>query len=92
MGTVKKVPLRQCIGCRQMFPKKELLRVIKTPEDEILLDITGKKNGRGAYICKDALCLERVRKSKGLERALKTVISQDIYDTMRKELDVLGSK
>ena len=73
----KKIPLRQCVGCGEMKPKKELIRVIKT-EDEILIDATGKKNGRGAYICGDPECLKRARKSKGLERYLKAVNPSDV--------------
>lgn len=84
--TTKKVPLRKCTGCGEMKKKKEMIRVIKTPEDEILLDKTGKKNGRGAYICPTVQCLNSALKSKGLERSLKTPIPRDVYDTLLKEL------
>ena len=67
----KKIPLRQCVGCQQMKPKKEMMRVLKTPEDTMVLDTTGKKNGRGAYLCKDMECLKKARKNKGLERSFK---------------------
>jgi predicted RNA-binding protein YlxR (DUF448 family) len=86
MGTTKKIPLRQCIGCGQQKPKKEMIRVIKTPEDELLIDTTGKKNGRGAYICSSGECLEKAIKNKGLERSLKTAISKDIYEKLKEEM------
>lgn len=87
--STKKVPLRQCVGCGEMKSKREMVRVIKTPEETILIDATGKKNGRGAYICANPECLEKARKNRGLERSLKTAISQEIYDAMGKELGVL---
>lgn len=86
MGQTKKIPMRQCIGCREMKNKKELIRVIKNNEDEIFVDLTGKKNGRGAYICNSMECLEKAIKSKGLERAFKMVIQDEIYDELKKEL------
>lgn len=86
---MKKVPLRQCVGCREMMPKKELLRVIRTPEDEVLLDPTGKKNGRGAYLCFRGECLRKARKSKGLERSLKASIPEAVYDKLEKEMESL---
>ncbi len=89
MNTKKKIPLRQCVGCGEMKSKKEMTRIIKTPEDEILMDATGKKNGRGAYICKSTSCLEKARKSRGLERSLKSAISPEIYESLQKELETL---
>lgn len=86
----KKIPLRQCVGCGEMKSKKELIRVIKT-EDEILIDATGKKNGRGAYICGNPECLKRARKSKGLERSLKVSIPAEVYENLEKEMSALGS-
>ena len=86
----KKIPLRQCVGCGEMKSKKEMMRVIKTPEDEILLDVTGKQNGRGAYLCKNADCLKVAQKSKGLERSLKHAISKEVYDNLLKEFDKLN--
>lgn len=83
------MPLRQCVGCGEMKSKREMVRVIKTPEEAVLIDATGKKNGRGAYICANPECLEKARKNRGLERSLKTAISQEIYDAMGKELGVL---
>lgn len=90
MGTVRKVPMRKCIGCNEMKSKKELIRVIRTPEGEILLDATGKKNGRGAYVCPDRACLTKAIKSKGLERSLQTAIPKEIYDNLEKEMEALG--
>lgn len=84
---MKKVPLRQCIGCGEMKGKKEMMRVIKTAEGDISLDITGKKNGRGAYLCKNAECLKKARKNKGLERSFKMSIPDDIYDNLEKEYE-----
>lgn len=81
----KKIPLRQCLGCGEMKNKKEMLRVIKTPEGEICLDTTGRKNGRGAYVCMSGECLAKARKNKGLERSLKTAIPEGVYDELEKE-------
>lgn len=86
MTTVKKVPLRKCTGCGQMKNKKEMLRVLKTAEGEILLDRTGKKNGRGAYLCCDRICLEKAFKNRGLERSLKCQIPADVAECLKKEL------
>ena len=83
----KKIPMRQCIGCGEMKGKKEMMRILKTPENEIVLDITGKKNGRGAYLCRQAECLKRARKSKGLERSLKIGIPDEIYEKLEKEFE-----
>ena len=83
----KKIPLRQCVGCGEMKGKKEMLRVLKTPEDEICLDATGKKNGRGAYICNSTECLRQAHRRKSLERSLKTVIPDEIYEELEKEMD-----
>ncbi len=76
----KKIPMRQCLGCREMKPKKELIRVVKSPEGEISLDFRGKAPGRGAYLCPDANCLKRAIKSKALERGFETQIPKEIYD------------
>ena len=90
--SMKKVPLRQCIGCQEMKSKKEMLRVLKTAEDEIVLDATGRKNGRGAYLCFSKECLLKARKNKGLERSLKMAIPPAVYDSLEKELDELGTE
>lgn len=85
----KKIPSRQCVGCNEMKNKKELLRVIKTPEGEIVLDTTGRKNGRGAYICQSVACFQKAKRSKALERSLKISIPAQIYDELEKELSTL---
>ena len=82
----KKIPLRKCTGCGEMKPKKELVRIVKTPEAEIVLDLTGRKNGRGAYICPDAECLKKARKSKRIEKSFGCAIPQEVYDLMEEEL------
>jgi predicted RNA-binding protein YlxR (DUF448 family) len=84
--TNKKVPMRQCVGCAEMKSKKELLRIIKTPEEEVVLDVTGRKNGRGAYICASMECLKKAQKFKGLERSLKIAIPADIYQNLEEEM------
>ncbi len=84
--TNKKVPMRQCAGCGEMKSKKELLRVIKTPEEEIMLDITGRKNGRGAYICTSMECLKIAQKKHGLERSLKVSIPEEVYESLEQEM------
>ncbi len=89
MSVTKKIPQRQCIGCGEMKNKKELIRVIKTPEESIIIDATGKKNGRGAYICKSSECLRKAVKSRGLERSLKVSIPQEVYEELEKELSGL---
>ncbi len=82
----KKIPERQCLGCNEHRPKKELLRVVRTPEGEILLDFTGKKSGRGAYICRDVKCLKKARKSMRIDRSLGVNIPAEVYDRMESEL------
>lgn len=92
MTVTRKIPQRQCIGCGEMKDKKSLIRVIKTPEEDILLDATGKKNGRGAYICSDMACLSKAIKSKGLERSLKCSIPAEVYEALKKELEQFESR
>jgi predicted RNA-binding protein YlxR (DUF448 family) len=82
----KKVPMRMCLGCGELKPKKELIRVVRNREGEISIDFTGKKQGRGAYICNSAECLNKSRKSKKLERAFETAISPEIYDQLTEEI------
>ena len=84
---VKKIPLRMCTGCMEMKPKKELIRIVKSPEGEVSVDLTGKKSGRGAYICKDIECLEKAFKTKRLSRNLDTAIDNEIYNRLRKEIN-----
>ena len=81
----KKVPMRQCVGCGEMKSKKEMMRILKTEEGDIVLDITGKKNGRGAYLCKTEECLKKARKNRGIERSFKKSISAEVYDNLEKE-------
>lgn len=82
----KKIPLRMCVGCREHKPKKELIRIVKSPEGEISVDITGKKSGRGAYICRDENCLRRAQKTKQLERALECSMTQELFDILAEEI------
>lgn len=82
----KKIPMRMCLGCSEMKPKKELVRVVKSPDGEISIDLTGKKSGRGAYICKSADCLALARKGRKLEKSFSCKIEDSVYDTMEAEL------
>lgn len=84
---VKKIPLRMCTGCMEMKPKKELIRVVKSPEGEVSVDLTGKKSGRGAYICKNKECLEKAFKTKRLSRNLDIAIDEVIYNRLREEIE-----
>lgn len=84
----KKIPERKCTGCQGRFPKSSLIRVLRTPEGSIVLDLTGKKSGRGAYICKNASCLKKARKARRLESSLECIIPDEIYDRMEEELTV----
>jgi len=86
----RKVPLRRCAGCMEMKGKKELIRVVRSNENEFFLDLTGKKNGRGAYVCKSAACLEKAVRSKGLERSLSCPVPNEIYESLRAELEKYG--
>ena len=85
--SVKKIPLRQCIGCGEMKSKKEMIRVIKTAEDQILLDATGRKNGRGAYLCPSMECFKKAVKGRGLERSFTMAIPREVYETLEKEME-----
>ena len=87
---MRKVPRRKCVGCGEMKNKKELIRVLKTPEGEIVLDATGRKNGRGAYLCGSRECLDRAEKNKGLQRSLGTAVPAEIFERLRKEMEELG--
>lgn len=91
MNTKKKVSLRRCVGCGEMKNKKEMIRVLKTPE-EIILDTTGKKNGRGAYLCFSKECFEKAVKNKGLERSFKMSIPGEVYKNLEKELEHLENE
>lgn len=82
----KKVPLRMCVGCRQMRPKKELLRIVRTPEGEVKADRTGRASGRGAYICKNIECLEKAKKIRALERALERAVDSEVFERLKEEV------
>ncbi len=83
----KKIPMRQCVGCREKKQKRELIRVVKSPEGEISLDFKGKKPGRGAYVCPDPACLKRARKSRALERALETALPDEVYEALEGQME-----
>ena len=84
---VKKIPMRQCMGCNEHKPKSELLRVVRDPEGGISLDFRGKKSGRGAYLCRDLKCLKRARKSRRIDRVLECEIPEEVWDTMEQEME-----
>ena len=83
----KKIPLRQCLGCREMKPKKELIRVVRSPEGEISLDFKGKASGRGAYVCPNGSCLKKAIKASALEKAFSTAIPPEIYDRLQAQME-----
>ncbi len=83
----KKIPMRQCLGCREMKPKKELIRAVRSPEGVVSLDFKGKNPGRGAYLCKNPECLKKAKKSKALERALKSAIPDEIYAAFQEQME-----
>ena len=84
----KKIPQRQCMGCRERKAKKEMIRVVRGTDGQVSLDFSGKLNGRGAYICPDPECLKKVQRSKALERSLETAIPEEVYQRLHKELEV----
>ena len=84
----KKIPQRQCMGCRERMDKKALIRVVRTPEGNVQLDFSGKLNGRGAYICPKAECLKKAQKSKSLDRSLEVSIPEEVYDRLAREIEV----
>ena len=86
MQKPKKIPQRQCVGCREMKEKRELIRVVKSPGGDVSLDFRGKKPGRGAYVCPDAACLKKARKSRALERAFSAAIPPEVYDALEEEM------
>ena len=87
MQKQRNIPQRQCVGCRTMKDKKALVRVVKTPENEVVLDLTGKKSGRGAYVCPAMECLKKARKSRALERAFELAIPDEVYDAMEAQME-----
>ena len=92
MSVNKKVPMRKCVGCQEMKSKKEMIRIIRTAQGEFLLDATGKKNGRGAYVCGVKECLDKAIKNKGLERSFKQSIPAEVYEALKKEMEILEGK
>ena len=84
----KKIPMRQCLGCREMKPKKELVRIVRSPEGDIDLDFKGKPSARGAYICPNADCLKKAIKAKAIEKAFETSIPQEIYERLKTRMEV----
>ena len=82
----KKIPMRQCLGCREMKPKKELIRVVRSPEGQVSLDFRGKLPGRGAYVCPDPACLARARKSRALERAFETALPPEVWQALEEQM------
>ena len=92
MAVKKKIPMRKCVGCGEMKPKKELIRILKTETGEFVVDAAGKKNGRGAYICRSVECFRKAAKSRGLERSFKQEIPGKVYDSLEKEMDDIEQK
>ena len=88
----KKVPMRMCLGCREMKPKKELMRVVRSPEGAVSIDLTGRKPGRGAYVCHSADCLKRAIKQRQLERAFECALGEETHATLLRELEALEAK
>lgn len=83
----KKIPMRQCVGCRTQRPKRELVRVVRSPEGALSVDTRGKKPGRGAYVCRDPECLKKAIRSKALSRALDTPVPEELFDTLRAQME-----
>lgn len=88
---MKKIPMRMCVSCREMLPKKELRRVVRTPEGEVVLDTTGRKNGRGAYLCTNPECLKKAIKTRALERALGAPLSQETAESLERAFEEHGT-
>ena len=86
MANKRKVPMRKCVGCGEMKPKKELIRVVRSPEGAVSLDFRGKLPGRGAYVCPDPACLAKARKSKGLERAFETALPPEVWEDLEAQM------
>lgn len=92
LNNSKKIPMRKCVGCGEMKSKKEMIRVLKNSDEEFILDSTGKKNGRGAYLCFSKECLEKAIKGKGLERSFKQAIPKEVYEKLEKEMESLENE
>lgn len=92
MATVRKIPMRKCVGCNEKREKRELIRVLKTPEEEIVLDATGRRNGRGAYLCRNTECFRKAVRSRGLERSLGVSIPAAVIESLEKEMSEIEQK
>ena len=92
LAVKKKIPMRKCVGCGEMKPKKELMRILRTQDGEFMTDTTGKKNGRGAYICCSKGCFRKAVKNKGFERSFKQAIPQEVYDRLEKEMGDIAER
>ena len=92
MGANKKVPMRKCVGCQEMKSKKEMIRILRTESEDFVVDATGRKNGRGAYLCPSIECFKKAVKNKGLERSFKQAIPKEVYEALEKEMEVLESE
>lgn len=90
MPQVKKIPMRQCLGCKELKAKRELIRVVRNSEGEVSIDLVGKKPGKGAYICRDIECFRKARKAKAFERSLSCSIPSEVFDSMEEELNADG--
>ncbi len=88
MEIKKKIPMRRCVGCGETKEKKQLLRIVRSPDGEISIDLTGKKSGRGAYLCKNVSCLRKAKKSRRLEQNLESAITEEVYQRLETELDI----
>ena len=88
----KRVPLRKCTGCQEMKDKKEMIRILRTSEGEIVLDATGRKNGRGAYLCRSMECFEKAVKNRGIERSLKQKVPDETYENLKKEIESIEKR
>ncbi len=88
----KKIPLRKCTGCQEMKNKKEMIRILRTSEGEIVLDATGRKNGRGAYVCRSMDCFEKAVRNRGIERSLKEKVPEETYENLKKEIESIEKR
>ena len=91
-GQAKKIPMRKCTGCQEMKNKKEMIRILRTSEGEIVLDATGRKNGRGAYVCRSMECFEKAVRNKGIERSLKVKVPEETYGNLKKEIESIEKR
>ncbi len=92
MAQMKKIPLRKCTGCQEMKSKKEMIRILRTAQDGIILDATGRKNGRGAYLCPSMDCFNKAVKNRGLERSLKEKVPEETYESLKREIESIEKR